>query len=82
MEGREVFNNIAGYVYLILFVGSLIIYGFNSGDYKENSYFCAGYYEDDYVNSDQVDLLYWMQNGLCCHYALSEDRRIIQQCQV
>ena len=78
---RDLFNNVTGYEYMILVIGGIIIYGLNFGDYKEDSIFCAGYYEDPFVNSNQVMLLYWQEYNLCCHYALDQENMIIQECQ-
>ena len=76
---RDIAINVYNYTYLILIVGSLIIYGLNFGDYKEDAYFCA-YQYDDPLNK-YIKQMYWKDNGLCCHYALNEHNDIIQECR-
>lgn len=48
-------------------------------DYKEDAFQCASYYDADYLNSKLVPLLYWQQDGICCHYALI-DNNIGEEC--
>lgn len=76
---RNIYTNVTHYAYLILVVGSLIIYGLNFNDSKEDSLFCSGYYDDPY--NKYIDLMYWMENNLCCHFTLDDDYNIIQECQ-
>jgi len=76
---RDLFYNIGSWVYIILVVGSLFVYGFHFNDSKYDSKSCAAYYDD--VFNQQKDILYWMDNDLCCHYAL-QNNMIIQECQM
>ncbi len=79
MELRTVGYNLYAYIYLIFVVGSITIYAFNFGDFKEEYNFCASYYDDPL--SEYKELMYWQEDGLCCHYTLNEESNIIQQCQ-
>lgn len=82
MEGRDLFINISRYIYILLVLGFAIIFMFNFGDYKEDSLFCAGYYDGSFINNEQVSLMYWMENNLCCHFTLNKLNEIIQECQI
>lgn len=79
MSLKEIIYNIYSYVYLIVIVVSIIAYGLNFGDYKEDSKFCANQY--NYL-MDDYELYYWKQKDLCCHYTLNQDNNIIEECKL
>ena len=82
MPLREIFYNVYVYAYLILVIGSSLVYAFNYNNYKEDSKLCASYYEDEsfLFNPKQITLMYWKENDMCCHYDLNDENNIVQKC--
>ena len=59
---------------IILIIFSVTQFFIHRTDYKDDSFQCASYYGDSFVNSLNVHLLYWKENNICCHYQLIDDK--------
>ncbi len=79
MDLNEIAYNVYAYVYAIVIIGAIIVYSLNLGGYKDDYMLCSSYYGESVIKPYEKQI-YWLQDGLCCHYTLNDDNNIIEQC--